>query len=204
MTCSLSIADFSTSFKIVKQNFLIDAHVKTSVRISWMSEFYLKLLNLRQGGLGKSDCCDDFTQESPDLLIHVTLEFFTLGLSDAFLSDYLTVLSYTEQNKIHQKLSPVGFELTTFRSPVPRSANWASKESVGDVWSELYFMHHFTCWTLFISRINRAWLYKGLVDSHPQPISDLAQLIEHGTDDLEVVSSNPTGTNFWRNLFCSV
>ena len=57
-------------------------------------------------------------------------------------------------------------------------------------------MHHFICWTLFISRINRAWLYKGLVDSHPQPNSDLAQLAEHGTDDLEVVSSNPTGDNF--------
>ena len=34
--------------------------------------------------------------------------------------------------------------------------------------------------------------------------SSLAQLAEHGTDDLEVVSSNPTGDNFWRNLFCSV
>ena len=37
---------------------------------------------------------------------------------------------------------------------------------------------------------------KGLVDSHPQPNSELAQLGEHGTDDLEVVSSNPTGGNF--------
>ena len=46
--------------------------------------------------------------------------------------------------------------------------------------------------------------YKGLDDSHPQPNSDLAQLAEHGTDDLEVVSSNPTGDNFWQNLFCSV
>ena len=26
--------------------------------------------------------------------------------------------------------------------------------------------------------------------------SPLAQLVEHGTDDLEVVSSNPTGDNF--------
>ena len=57
-------------------------------------------------------------------------------------------------------------------------------------------MHHFTCWTLFISRINRACLYKGLNDSHLQPNSELAQLAEHGTDDLEVVSSSPTGDNF--------
>ena len=63
-------------------------------------------------------------------------------------------------------------------------------------------MHHFTCWTLIISRINRAWLYKGLNDSHRQPNSDLAQFAEHETD--EVVSSNPNGGNFWRNLFCSV
>ena len=48
-------------------------------------------------------------------------------------------------------------------------------------------MHHFTCWTLFISRINRAWLYKGLNDSHQQPNSDLAQFGEQETDDLEVV-----------------
>ena len=41
------------------------------------------------------------------------------------------------------------------------------------------FLHHFTCWTLFISRINRAWLCKGLNDSYRQPNSDLAQLVEH-------------------------
>ena len=34
--------------------------------------------------------------------------------------------------------------------------------------------------------------------------SSLAQLAEHGTDDLEVVSSNPTGDNFLTKfiLFC--
>ena len=36
-------------------------------------------------------------------------------------------------------------------------------------------MHHFICWTLFISGINRSWLYKGLSDSQRQPNSDLAQ-----------------------------
>ena len=37
------------------------------------------------------------------------------------------------------------------------------------------------------------------------PTNDsLAQLTEHRTDDLEVVSSNPTGANFGQNLFCAV
>ena len=53
-------------------------------------------------------------------------------------------------------------------------------------------------------RINRAWLYKNLDDSHRQPNSDLAQLAEHYSDDPEFVRSNPTGRNFWRNWFCSV
>ena len=35
----------------------------------------------------------------------------------------------------------------------------------GDFWSDLCFMYYFTCWTLFISRINRAWLFKGLNNS---------------------------------------
>ena len=33
-------------------------------------------------------------------------------------------------------------------------------------------------------------------DSQRQPNSDLAQLVEHSSDDLEVVSSNPTGGTF--------
>ena len=64
--------------------------------------------------------------------------------------------------------------------------------------SEVIFI--FLCLTLFTSRINRARPYRGLNDSHPQPNSDLGQLAEHETDDLEVVSSNPTR----GNLFCSV
>ena len=50
-------------------------------------------------------------------------------------------------------------------------------------------MHYFTCWTLFISRINRTWLYEGLNDWHRQQNSGLAQLAEHRTDGLEVVGS---------------
>ena len=33
-------------------------------------------------------------------------------------------------------------------------------------------------------------------DLHSQPNSDLAQLAEHETDDLEVMSSKPSGGNF--------
>ena len=39
-------------------------------------------------------------------------------------------------------------------------------------------LFHAPCWTLIISGIIRTWGYKGLNDSHRQPNSDLAQLIE--------------------------
>ena len=63
------------------------------------------------------------------------------------------------------------------------------------------FMHHFTCWTLFISRVNGAGLYKGLNNSHRQPNSDLVQLAEHKSDVLEVVGSNPTEGIFDKIYF---
>ena len=62
-------------------------------------------------------------------------------------------------------------------------------------------MQYVTCWTLFISRINRAWLYKGHEDSGWQLSADLAQLAEYWPEDLEVLVSNPTGGNFWRFFF---
>ena len=46
MIFEINVADFSEHFKILKKNFLIDTHVKTLLR---MQEFYLKLLNFRQG-----------------------------------------------------------------------------------------------------------------------------------------------------------
>ena len=54
------------------------------------------------------------------------------------------------------------------------------------------FMHHFTSWTLFISRIN----YKGHKDSSWQLNADLAQLVRHWSEDPEVLVSNPTRGNF--------
>ena len=72
-------------------------------------------------------------------------------------------------------------------SSVSCSANSAKEESVGDFWSELSFV---LCTTSHVG------LCKGSNDSHPQPNSDLAQLAEHETDDLEIVSSNPTRATF--------
>ena len=57
---------------------------------------------------------------------------------------------------------------------------------------------------LFFSRINRAWLYKGLNVSHKQPNIDLVELTEHLSDDQEIEGSNPNGGNFWWNIFCSM
>ena len=57
---------------------------------------------------------------------------------------------------------------------------------------------------VYFSRINRAWLYKGLNDSYVQPNSDLAQLAEHETDDPEVVCVQTPLGNFLTKfiLFC--
>ena len=65
-----------------------------------------------------------------------------------------------------------------------------------DFRSELCFMHHFTFWTLVISRINRDLLYKGHEDSGWQVNVDLVQLVEHWHDDPEVPGSIPTESNF--------
>ena len=139
-------------------------------------------------------------------LCHISIGFFTIGLTDAFLSDYLTDLKLHIKNYILSNIAHS--EVWTHNLwIISLMLHWLCLG--GTCWRFLKWtffcvMHHFTCWTLFISRINRAWLYKDLNDSHPQPKSDLAQLREQETDDLEVVSSNPTGGNFWQNLFCSV
>ena len=98
---------------------------------------------------------------------------------------------------------PLSFISVTYQKWY-KNTNWARQESVGQEISEVSFvcfMHHFTYWTLFISRINRAWLYKGHEDSGWQLNVDLAQLVRHWPEDLEVLVSNPTGDNFWRIFF---
>ena len=42
---------------------------------------------------------------------------------------------------------------------------------------------------------NLLGLYKSLNDSHPQTNSELAQLVDHDSEDPEAVGSNPTGSN---------
>ena len=131
----------------------------------------------------------------------VVVQFFTIGVS-VRLSD--RSLHREEQKKIRQKLSPLGMKTRTSRSSGQCLTNWARQESVGQEFSDVSsvcFMHHFTCWTLLISRINRAWLYKGHEDSGWQLNVDWAQLVRHWPEDLEVLVSNPTGGNFWRFFF---
>ena len=85
-------------------------------------------------------------------------------------------------------------------------ANWVRQESVEQEISEVSFvcfMHHFRCWTLFISRINGAWLYKGHEDSDWQLNVDLAQMVRHWPEDPGVLVSNPSWGQFWRIFFCS-
>ena len=72
-----------------------------------------------------------------------------------------------------------------------RFLNWALFVS--------YTTSHFGLW-LFLESIEHDYTYKGLNDWHRQPNSDLAQLTEHESDDLEVVGSIPSRGNF---LFCS-
>ena len=130
-----------------------------------------------------------------------SIEFFTIGVSVRLSDRYL---HRGEQKKFHQKLPPVGIETRTSRSSDQCLTNWARQESVGQEISEVSFvcfMHHFTCWTLFISRIKRAWLYKGYENSGWQLNVDLAQLVRCWPEDLEVMVSNPTGGNFWWIFF---
>ena len=136
-------------------------------------------------------------------LVGCYLKLIWVFYDRSFLSDYLTDLYTVKSKKIFVKNCPQwGLK--------PRSSgqcltNWARQESVGQEISEVSFvcfMHHFTCWTLFISRINRAWLYKGHKDSGWQLNVDLAQLVKHWPEDPEVLVSNPTESNFW-GFFCS-
>ena len=135
------------------------------------------------------------------LPMKATFEFFMLGVS-VRLSDRFKVT----QNKINFIKNCLQWGLN---SQLPDHDSNAlttelGRNLLGRRFLKWAFMHHFTCGTLCISRINGAWLYKGHEDSGWQLNGDLAQLSEHWSHDPEVVSSNPTGGNFWRTLFCSV
>ena len=98
---------------------------------------------------------------------------------------------------------PVGFELTTSRSSVSCSATVLSCSAT--------VLSHY-----LVVSVNKAFIKSCSIDSrnkqsptcevvhetkesslHRSPTDSLlAQLAEHETDDLELVSSNPTGDNF--------
>ena len=108
------------------------------------------------------------------------------------------------EKEFRQKLPSAGIETRTSRSSGQCLTNWARQESVGQEISEVSlvcFMHNFICWTLFISRINTAWLYKGHEDSGWQLNVDLAQLVRHWPEDLEVLVSIPARGNFLTKFF---
>ena len=110
------------------------------------------------------------------------------------------IFTHGRAKKNCQKLPPLGIETRTSGSSGQCSTNWARKEIYGQEISEVSlvcFMHHFTCWTLFISKINRACHE----DLGWQLNVDLAQLVEHWPDDPEVLVSIPTGCNFCQIFF---
>ena len=89
----------------------------------------------------------------------------------AFLSDYLTDLSCTEQNKFRQKLPQWDLNL----QPSDHQSHALPTElerNLLDIFEVSFPLFHAPLY-MFISRINRAGLYIGLNDSHPQWSSDL-------------------------------
>ena len=117
-----------------------------------------------------------------------------------FLSDNL---HYTEYNKFGQKLSPVRFELITSWLSVHCSANWAKslfgwiiKAFIKSCSIDSRNKQSPTCELVYETK--ESSLQKSPTDS------SLAQSVEHWTNDKEVVGSNPTGDNFWQNLFCAI
>ena len=107
------------------------------------------------------------------------------------------------KKKNHQKLPPVGLK----PGPPDLQANALSAELGRNLlsWRFLKWALFVSCTTshVVISRINRAWLYKGHEDSGWQLNVDLGQLVRHWPHDLEVLVSNPAGGKSLTNLFCS-
>ena len=105
-------------------------------------------------------------------------EFFTIGLSDAFLSDYLTVLKLHSTKQISSKIVPSGV-LTHNLQIISPVLYHCAKSLFGLVP---------TCEVVHGTK--ESSLQKSPTDSL------LTQLAEHGTNDLEVMGLNPTEDNF--------
>ena len=128
------------------------------------------------------------------------------------------IFTQGKAKKNSSKIAPVGIETRTSGSSGQCLTNWARQESIGQEISEVSFvcfMHHFTCWTLFISRNNRAWIYKGHKDSGLQQNSEWQQwqfgirgftmwkpvikcyLCEHWTRDFSHLDLMLTTLSYW-------
>ena len=141
-----------------------------------------------------------------ETVFNCTIEFFTLGFSDAFLSEYLADLRLHRAKKISSKsaLSGVWTHDLLIISLMLWRPSWVT------IWSWVWIIKAFIkSWSIYsrnkqsptsevVHEAKESSLQKSPTDS------PIAQLAEHGTDDLEVVSPNPTEGNFWQNLFCVV
>ena len=92
------------------------------------------------------------------------------------ISVRLSDRSKITQHKINfvKNCPPVGFELTTSRSSVPCSPNWAREESVGDFWSEFSFvpcttLHVGLC--LFLESIEHDFVKALMIPIHNQIVT---------------------------------
>ena len=133
------------------------------------------------------------TQETA--IVHMQLfSFYVKCTLEFFYNSSFPAKSWQDPASIEGKLKlPIdlpGIEPTTCRSSVPHSTDWAREDSVGDVWSEFSFV---SCTTsqvglcLFLESIEHDFISNLIHTGTPN--SDLAQSVEHGTDDLEVVGS---------------
>ena len=117
------------------------------------------------------------------------------------------ILNYTEQNKFCQKLSPVGFELTTSRSSVLCSTTVLSHYPL---WMGITMAFIKSC--SIGSRQEQSPTCEVVHETKESSLQTsptdclLAQLVEHGTDDLElVIVQTPLGNNIWWTfILCSV
>ena len=110
------------------------------------------------------------------------------------------IFTQERAKKIHQKLPPVGFETRTSRSSGNALPAELSQHSVASL----------NLQALLILEMNKVqhvkWCMKQtkLTSEISCPTdSCLAQLVRHWPEDPEVLVSIPTGSNFWRNFFCS-
>ena len=103
------------------------------------------------------------------------LNLFCFSLSDANSDLKCKIRSYRENSIAQSCWQNELSSLSIIRRFLPKSCQHMTEKTKIKKLS-LATSSHFGL--LIISRINRAWLYEGLNDSHRQPNSDLAQPVE--------------------------